>query len=335
MELMVSLGVSAIMITGTTSLMSNLGQYQKYITLMSVLDSMAGDFEKNVRDRTSWAATVADATNADMACLRNNTICDEVTDVPLVLWGPTGEFWNGNNATGGLTIRGDDCNTFDAGAGNAACPVSYNLTYSIICQGAATQCRNPSIQVNVGMLWRPGGLRGVPAISEQKYSRLITRSAGDLHEPVNFFYEVTGEISPGIGQGGGACSIGAFAARGAPSVLRIEDEHGNYAGGVLVQGRYSCVARAAGFSVEGFQIRLTDGAVNILTSGAEGASFAALNSQSWATVSGEVIGPTAVELEQSCENALLAPARHHELGVAVQPYAEPTVVASIHCIRIH
>lgn len=330
-SIMVVLGIVAIVITGTTTMISNIARYQRHVTLVKVLETMVGNFERNVKDRAAWSQTVADATNGTMDCLRTatDTCAEGIFDIDR-LYSATGVFWDSTDASNGLTIRGDNCTNFNAAGGNFDCPISYNVQWQAVCPAAAP-CRHPRINVIVQMLWRPGaGGGGIPAINEDLYSRTIFRFSGEINEPFVFQHIVTVSES-------GSCGV-AFANR--PLELQAPggvDPYGNAAedgSGMLLQpGTYSCQAEAAGFGVDGFRIRLVDSGGNNLL-GEEGHGFSVGAVQDWARVSGEfnIEAEETVFLQQACQEPGLGPPPS---GLGRTAAGVSDVLAIVSCTRLN
>ena len=159
--------VTAIGVLGLAAVMSVLDVAVKSKTRVEAGQSLASRrawFVQTISNASSWKATLTDPANVQyLNCVSNGTACAGAPD-HLRLIGPDGstvmydEAAQSSGQTVGVDPNGRVCYGFSATAGNAACPMQYQLRAQMTCvTNAAGVCNSTQIKVIGSMAYNAGG----------------------------------------------------------------------------------------------------------------------------------------------------------------------------------
>lgn len=167
LEIMVAVGLLALISLGIATIMQNMATEQKKFVLMNALREVKSRIENNIRDQNSWIKTINSASNPSLNCLKTSMPCtvqDPTLGLPtkIILKDAADNTtfdlldWQANTGNG-FTESGGSCNNFNAIAGNGvdSCPFSYRLVQVMTCTGAAATCSNPQIKVTARLIFNP------------------------------------------------------------------------------------------------------------------------------------------------------------------------------------
>lgn len=264
-EVMIVAAVISIIALGMSTLFSDIFSMQSKATQQGSYTNVRQRLLQAVQDTDSWARTVADGTNTQLACVLANTACTSlVGGVPQ--WYPLTLRYSDNtiafsehvNAGGnehGFDSTGTLCTTFNAATPIATCALSYNLQWHAICPGAAATCVSPAIQVR-GIALFASPVTAVGNLNTGRYSFDILRgSAAIRNDRVIIGFR---RNEGGAATGEGDCKNPA----GVQRQFNFEDDPAGNAvvvGGnsfTLQPGIYSCRVSAPAFKAGGVRILL-------------------------------------------------------------------------------
>lgn len=147
----------------------------------SLTQESAKMIHKNIFNSLSssqaFLLTVQDADNSDMQCLDPTVI----PAIPCVanpagyvfrLRNAANEIIMDNDATSGININGETCDTYNAASGNIHCPFKYELTWKPLCPPVGA-CMNPAIEITGTFKFSIGG-NPFP-LNTSQYDILTTR----------------------------------------------------------------------------------------------------------------------------------------------------------------
>lgn len=185
-EVLIAIVILSVVSVGITRLFSSSLKLQLRSNTTSSLDSLKRDFISYVNNDSAWQYTVADAVNANMACLKNSLACthngNSTTGSPAGIPLSSQPFRlrdaaNGivydavTDPTAGYTMNGSPCTGFSS-SGNDSCPIQYTLTWSAICTGS---CINPQIRVSARLDFQPSSASRNLALNRDNYSAEFIR----------------------------------------------------------------------------------------------------------------------------------------------------------------
>ncbi len=160
LEAVIALGITGVVVLAVMNV-TGLGLKTQF---ESNLKFSADNFRKNIiqhlNNPVAWTNTVNDAANASLLCLRTNANCAggggpfRVRDASNnIVWDAITNPPGGAAAQRGITPNGELCSTFNQAAGNDACPLRLNLTWTPVCP-AAGACISPPVRVTGAMTYR-------------------------------------------------------------------------------------------------------------------------------------------------------------------------------------
>jgi Tfp pilus assembly protein PilE len=211
-EIMVVVVIMSLVGLGTTTLFKNIIETQRKNTVKSAMSQVRDNLKRNIQNDQAWVNTVNayPISSSSLGCLRDNIIqtawCTHETSIANFNVRDTQNniFYQASQATRGFTADGQNCNSFNNGAGNDACPYRYNLNIVLRCPDGNSQCRKPQMTIEATFVVRPntrGGL--LERIDVEEYNFRIERTERMKFEPLTFVHRVSGG---GPANGGGACS---------------------------------------------------------------------------------------------------------------------------------
>lgn len=156
-EVMIVAAVISIIALGMSTLFTDMFSMQSKVTQQGSYANVRQRLIQAVQDTESWAQTLADGTNVQLACVQANTPCVSILggvpqwyNLTLRYSDNTIAFSEHANVGGnenGFDSSGVLCTTFNAATPNAVCALSYDLQWHAVCPGAAATCVAPAIQV--------------------------------------------------------------------------------------------------------------------------------------------------------------------------------------------
>lgn len=356
-ELMIVTAIIGIVAIGMSDLFIEMSLLQSKVEQGAAFTEVRNEITRTIKSPQGWAATVADAGNVEMACLRANTPCVSLVAGardwnPLILSrAPGSVVFDGTSGTAGFNTRGVACNTFDADVPDANCPLSYELEWSAVCPEGQDSCVGPTIEV------RGTAQYSVPAhihrgFDPAKHSFLVVRGGSarknDEIRIANIENEVAGVNGGEDGVTAGSnCQIGWKRRR----FNRIVADLGNNATLVapdaftLAPGIYTCQIRAPAYKVGGTLIRLSSiagDAVSVKSPSSVATRWAGSTSIDLVT-SFTLANATTFIVEQICttlpvsEPAYGSTQVQHSFGIPVADEGGSfanTVYSTVNCIRV-
>lgn len=156
-EVMIVAAVISIIALGMSTLFTDMFSMQSKATQQGSFTNVRQRLIQAVQDSESWARTLADGTNVELACVLANTPCVSLVGA-VEQWYPLTLRYSDNtiafsehaNVAGdenGFDNAGVLCAIFNAATPNANCALSYDLQWHAICPGAALSCVAPIIRV--------------------------------------------------------------------------------------------------------------------------------------------------------------------------------------------
>jgi prepilin-type N-terminal cleavage/methylation domain-containing protein len=336
-EVMVVVVIMSLVGLGTTTLFKNIIETQRKNTVKSAMSQVRDNLKRNIQNDQAWLNTVNayPISSSSLGCLRDNIVrtawCTHQTSINNFNVRDTQNniFYQASQASRGFTADGQDCNSFNNGAGNDACPYRYNLNIVLRCPDGNTQCRKPQMTIEATFVVRPntrGGL--LERIDVGEYNFRIERTERMKFEPLTFVHRVQG------GAGGGACSNSAR--RQLNQLVNDVGENGALLSAnrfSLQPGFYDCQVTAQVYSQpNGYSISLRGGGVTYPI----GNGFTTIDGSN--TVSGKVqfliTTATIFEVVQTCP-AGSAPQHATNIwarGIPTPNYA-PEDLTSVTCVK--
>ncbi len=264
-EVMIVAAVISIIALGMSTLFTDMFNMQSKVTQQGSYSAVRQRLIQAINDTESWTNTLAAPENAlDMTCINNNTACTSISGgvpqwYPLTLMNSDNTIAFSEQANVGGNENGFDnagvlCTTFNAAAPVANCALSYDLQWHPVCQGAATTCVSPAIQVRGTALFA-SSVVVTGNINTARFNLDVLRGSAAIRNDrvIVGFRRDEGAVA----QGEGDCK-GAGVAR----QINFEDDP---AGNVtltgattfqLVPGVYSCRVSAPSFKAGGVRILL-------------------------------------------------------------------------------
>lgn len=289
MEIVVVLGIVALMGVGTTALLQSLISLGKKSQIKAALFELKEQMIQVMKDDDSWQRTIASGTNPGLNCaMPTNLIgCATGTTVnnPRFFDRVGNIFYRGDVATAGWTYNGETCNTWSA-AGNNSCPIRYDITLTFDCGTRNSPCRRPNVIVAGTLNFSPASLDTVTGtLNLGDFGINFQRKADVTLEPTVIIFQ---DEFPGGGAAcadnptnfcGGACTPGGWQVRKLNRVLKDQGQNINSVNFTantfeLKPGVYDCTIRASAFeATTGYKVRLlsqTSGASFDIGSGYSG-----------------------------------------------------------------
>lgn len=215
-ELLLILSVAGVVVAVSGTMISRIIANQKRNNFITMITTIRDNYVSLLRDNRAWAATVASAANANLACLRSPfPQCPSGVDRPfnpLTSTGvspyisPTAPFtaYNSLVATNGFSPTGAVCNTFNPAAPDPRCPVRLNFTFrpNPNCVGAA--CVNPPIRIDITFAFAVNTASGLGGMfNPAHYNPPFISRAGTTVTAVPFACPAR-QIVTGVDQNGNA-----------------------------------------------------------------------------------------------------------------------------------
>jgi prepilin-type N-terminal cleavage/methylation domain-containing protein len=342
-EIMVVVVIMSLVGLGTTTLFKNIIETQRKNTVKSSMSQVRDNLKRNIQNDQAWVNTVNayPISSSSLGCLRDNIIqtawCSHETSIDNFNVRDTQNnmFYQASQATRGFTADGQDCNSFNSGAGNDACPYRYNLNIVLRCPDGNSQCRKPQMTIEATFVVRPntrGGL--LERIDVEEYNFRIERTERIKFEPLTFVHRVSGG---GPANGGGTCS--GEARRQLNQRVNDVGENGELLSlnrFRLQPGFYDCTITAQVYSQPGgYSISLRDTAGTIYPVGNGYTTIDGSNIVS-GKVQFRIETPTVFFVHQLCP-APIPPVQSH----AVNPWARgiptpgytPEDLTSVTCVK--
>lgn len=160
-ELMVSVSVLSLVITGLIHIVNNHQIDQQKVKLQQQILSLQNNFEKIIRDNSAWRNTVQDSANPGLDCLRLHNPCtgfiytnySPTLDRIVLKDGANNIFYDGRSTNNkGYSLQGSECSGFsyDTTSGNDDCPVGFIVSWR-----ALSAANNPQIVVTAKLVFNP------------------------------------------------------------------------------------------------------------------------------------------------------------------------------------
>ncbi len=336
-EMMVVVTIMSLVGVGVSSLLTNMISIQKKVEKKDSILQFKNALEANIKDNTSWAFSVYHATNAaTLNCLRDDVggCVDLTTFNNFNVFNRAGAIiFQGASATGGFTYAGISCNTFDAAAGNDACPLRYNLSWTVRCPGGVNPCNKPIVHVQ-GLLVNNPQNKSDTSNNIDVGAYTLDFNRGDLmrYEPLEVRHIQYDGSAPG------ACNVGGLATRALGNLNY--DVGGNISGTTattftLIAGTYFCTVTAQVYhQPTGFKIQLNGGGGNIHQI-ANGFTAPYTSQTVSGTIGLQLNADTAFTVEQYCPAGTPtdAPAANFQLGIPAPDYAIGNTFTRVSCVR--
>lgn len=330
-ELMIVTAIIGIVAIGMSDLFIEMSLLQSKVEQGAAFTEVRNQISQAVRSPPisavpvgvipAWDRTVQDAArNPEMACLRDNTPCVSL-DAGVRRWNrltlvDSGGvvIFDGHDDTAGFNTRGVACNTFNTGAPDANCPLSYDLRWSATCAdsgGVADACVSPNIEVRATAEYAvpPQIHRG---FDPNKHSFLVSRGGSVRKNEEIRIQNVENETA--LGSNGGEDGVDGTAGNNCKTTWKarrlntiVSDPGGIVTlvpptGFTLAPGVYNCQIRAPGYKIGGTFIRLqsTAGDVVSLRSSPSVATRWAGSTTAELVTSFTLTNPTTFVVEQYC-----------------------------------
>lgn len=173
MEMIVVAGLGSLMMVAVSKILLNTFEVESTAKKKFWVESIKSEIINGLRGKDSWAQIIASPANPSLSCVRDITPCDPLVNQGLiqVLDAKGGIIFDSTVARNGFNERGEACTTFDAFAGNDACPFRYEVKWTPTCSGS---CINPEIRLDVALLYSPK--QSSFRIDTQKHALLFYRS---------------------------------------------------------------------------------------------------------------------------------------------------------------
>lgn len=374
-EVMVVVGLIAIVAVGVTSLLEGLFSQMNQASTRATLEAMKSMFRESVTNNQSWPATYKHADNPNLNCLDTFTACN-VGEYNLRLFqamagGITIPVFAGYdnfnplvaNTGRGFTVKGDVCNGFDPVLGNDQCPIAVTMRVQITCANSAATCTRPGIVATMQPWWSPlrtsnmykftpniprpeSGPPAQPFVS-------VARGAGVMNDPLVYVEEQT---RPSIYGALPGSTLGTCTPAEGPKLRRMTTEisdpgnHGDVnatnaavpVGNVRLQpGHYVCTAIVPAFGVGAFAARLWWPGV-VVVPWSNGLAPTGIQSSATITADFELGSVTDIRVQIKCNGTS---GSDWDFGVPWPltppddpvngPYSINTRLASLSCTRIN
>lgn len=314
-EVMIVAAIVSILALGMSTMFSDLFRIQNKVSATTSIETFRTNLIRNIQDSAAWRATVnADAANSlQMDCLKSSTACTANTPYNVTLRDPAGNvIYDARTAANGFRKDGVLCATYPSGE----CPFSYTLTWTALCDGAAT-CINPTVVVD-GVLNLAAGINVVDfmggSFNLNKY-RIgpITRGSEAIKNDGIFarYFETDASGEAGTCKGSWVTrSLSEVRDPGNGVINKASLSSPNFVALTtanqlnLKAGTYSCQIAAPGFKTGAFQIRVW----NMTTGAAIATSATAIAPVTTGGFATAVIdttfvfnGDTNIRIEQYCQ----------------------------------
>jgi prepilin-type N-terminal cleavage/methylation domain-containing protein len=250
-EVLVSVGIVAILAGGVSSLLVQMAKSQRKLQLTSKLNELRLKFEQTVRNNQAWENTLYGANTNNVnsfACLRttdgalnpngltpnlvapnytpcnaniSNTSCTNGV-CKFVLYDQNGVVLLDpyTDPSSGFQLDGSPCTGFDPVAGNPSCPARWQITWQPTCV-TGFNCSNPSSLVTGTFLFNNGG-RDVIAMNTRMYNFVVYRNKTN-----NLLDEVFVVERRNLGVDAGACAANSWNVRQFNRVYRDTGREAN------------------------------------------------------------------------------------------------------------
>lgn len=130
-EVIVATSISAVVVLGTTVVFTDSARMETVQERHFWIAARRMEFHGLVRTQTGWNSIVT--ANPAMACFAAGTTCAAFATPQPLQFPIDGSVLDGSATSTGMTNKGDFCSTFDAAAGNSACPVGISLSWVANC----------------------------------------------------------------------------------------------------------------------------------------------------------------------------------------------------------
>ena len=158
-EVLVALGLLAIVGVGTSTMVFNMMSSNNYVTLGNTALNLKTELTSILSDDRAWVRTINDLTvnpdaSAAFACLRNNTVCTAGA-YPFTPKLSNNTLFRATydpqtSAANGFDSNGVICNAYSTVTPNDLCPIRYTFTWQPICPPPASgPCIRPQVRIRL------------------------------------------------------------------------------------------------------------------------------------------------------------------------------------------